>query len=77
MPQSTASRKCKDNPWSGRKYLQSIYLIEGSYLKCMKSSYKLNSKKTSDVIEKWAKDLKKKICFSKIGKNGQLSTLKC
>lgn len=29
MPQSTASRKCKDNPWSGRKYLQSIHLDKG------------------------------------------------
>ena len=58
----------------GENICKAYILIKGSYLKCMKSSYKLNSKKTNDVIEKWAKDLN--MYFSKIDKNGQLSTLK-
>ena len=41
---------------NGRKYLQIIYLIRGSYSKCMKKSHNTITKQKQNPIKKWAGD---------------------
>ena len=52
----TPLRAGKDNPQSGRKYLQIIYLMKDLYPEYIKSPYN-SIIKTNHPNKKWAKDL--------------------
>ena len=55
--QRNQSTKRKGSLWNGRKYLQSINLIRGWFPKYIGNSHNSTAKKSSNSIQKLAKDL--------------------
>ena len=58
------SRKWKGNLSNGRKYLQIIYLVRGSYSEHIRISHDSREKKKAKIqqnnwVKKWAKELKR------------------